>query len=133
LVVLSAVPSEEVVSWVAGADIATCLIQPTTLNHRLSTPNKLFEATTAGVPILAANLQAIAAVVTGLRIGIVVDPRDVAAIRNGVSELLAMPAAEREALSNRARRAAIQELNWEHEFERLAHAYDNLAPSGSRA
>ena len=48
--ILPAVPPDELLAWVASADVVAMPIQPTTLNHRLTTPNKLFEAMAAGVP-----------------------------------------------------------------------------------
>ena len=55
--VLPAVPPNELIGWVASADVAAMPIQPTTLNHRLTTPNKLFEAMAAGVPSIEATVK----------------------------------------------------------------------------
>ncbi|HEY6057480.1 MAG TPA: glycosyltransferase, partial [Candidatus Limnocylindrales bacterium] len=49
--ILPAVRPAELLDWVASADVVAMPIQPSTLNHRLTTPNKLFEAMAAGVPV----------------------------------------------------------------------------------
>ena len=41
--VLTAVPPDRLLDWVVDADVGVLPIQPSTLNHALSTPNKLFE------------------------------------------------------------------------------------------
>ena len=61
--VVDAVPPEELLGWVADADVSIMAIRPTTLNHRLATPNKLFESLTAGVPVVASDLPAMAPIV----------------------------------------------------------------------
>ena len=94
-----------------GQRSRACLIQPTTLNHRLSTPNKLFEAIAAGVPVLAADLPAIASIVRASGGGILVDPTHVEAIRDGLAKLLA----DEDLLSRLAtdaRASSARELNW---------------------
>jgi glycosyltransferase involved in cell wall biosynthesis len=128
LAVLGAVAPDDVVPWVAGADVAACLIQPTTLNHRLSTPNKLFEAIAAGVPLVAADFPAIAPIVRRWDLGRLVDPTRTSEIRAAIRAIVDLPAADRERLRANARRAADEELNWDHEFAALAAVYDSLVP-----
>jgi glycosyltransferase involved in cell wall biosynthesis len=53
---LPPVPSNEVASYVRGADVALVLIEPSCLSFRLSSPNKLFEALASGVPPLCTDL-----------------------------------------------------------------------------
>jgi glycosyltransferase involved in cell wall biosynthesis len=128
LAVLPPVAPDEVVPWLAGADVSACLIQPTTINHRLSTPNKLFEAIMAGVPIVASDLPAIAEIVTTFEVGRLVAPGDRAAMAAAIGAVLAMSGEERAEQRARARRAATTELNWDHEFAALAAVYDSLVP-----
>ena len=46
--VLAAVPPDELLDWVVDADVGVMPIQTSTLNHYLSTPNKLFECLAGG-------------------------------------------------------------------------------------
>lgn len=131
LIVLPAVPPDALPSWLAGADLGACLIQPTTLNHRLSTPNKLFEAIAAGLPVVAADLPAIAAVVRSSGAGVLVDPTDKAAIHAAIAGLLD-DSSERARLAGNARVAAAAELHWDHEVRSLMDLYDAFTPPAVR-
>jgi len=88
IAVLPAVPPAELIGWVASADVAAMPIQPTTLNHRLTTPNKLFEAIAADVPVVASDLPGMATIVRETGCGRLVDPRDPAAIAAAVRAVL---------------------------------------------
>ncbi len=127
--VLPAVPPAELLAWVAGADVAAAPIQPTTLNHRLSTPNKLFEALAAGVPVVASDLPAMRAVVAGDPagpLGAVCDPADPASIAAAVSGVLALPPDDYAALRARCLAAARERHSWESEAGRLLGLYGEL-------
>ena len=73
----------ELLDWVASADVVAMPIQPTTLNHRLTTPNKLFEAMAVGVPVVASDLPGMAAIVRETGCGVLCDPTDPAEHRGG--------------------------------------------------
>jgi glycogen(starch) synthase len=126
----ASVAPAELLDWVVDADLAIVLIEGTELNFTLSTPNKLFEAMTAGVPVVASDLPMIAAIVDAERIGAVVHgtgPDDLAA---AVRSLVADPEA-RAAMGGRARAAARRTYNWEAQAERLRAVYDRLWSEGS--
>lgn len=53
---LPPVPAQTVVNFIEEADVALCLIDTHSLSYRLSSPNKLFEALSAGVPPLCSDL-----------------------------------------------------------------------------
>ena len=123
---LPAVRPIELLDWVAGADVVAMPIQPTTLNHRLTTPNKLFEAMAAGVPVVASDLPGMAPIVRETRCGLVVDPTDAAAIAAACRAILDAPPEEAAAWRRRALAAAHETYNWENQADRLFAEYSRL-------
>jgi len=101
-------------------------IQPTTLNHRLTTPNKLFEAMAAGVPVVASDLPGMAGIVRESGAGELVDPVDPDAIARAITRILDAPADEREAYGRRALAAAHEAYNWERQMDLLLAEYGRL-------
>lgn len=108
--------------WVNGADVAVAAIEPTTMNHRLSSPNKVFEAIAAGVPVVGSDLPGIREVVMAdpdAPLGALVDPRDPGALARAIAGLVDAPPAARAALRERCLAAAHRRWNWETEGEPL--------------
>ncbi|HET9757651.1 MAG TPA: glycosyltransferase [Candidatus Limnocylindrales bacterium] len=125
--VLPRVPPDVLLDWVASADLAAMIIQPTTLNHRLSSPNKLFEAMAVGVPVVASDLPVMAAIVRATRCGLVVDPTDAQAIAAACAEILDASPDAASAWRRRALAAAHDCYNWERESAGLLTLYERLA------
>jgi glycogen(starch) synthase len=128
--VLDAVPPSELVPWVASADVAVMCIQPSTLNHVLSTPNKLFEALAAGVPVVVSDFKEMREIVLGNPegpLGTVCRPTEVADIARAIRQVVELPATETAALRSRCLRAAHERWNWETESARLVALYEELA------
>lgn len=123
---LPAVPPVELLGWVAAADVVAMPIQPSTLNHRLTTPNKLFEAMAAGVPVVASDLPGMAAIVEETGCGRLVDPTDPPAIAAAIRAILDAPPAERRALRDRALAAAHGPYSWERQVGVLLDEYGRL-------
>ena len=126
LFVLPAVPPADLLDWVAAADVAAMPIQPTTLNHRLTTPNKLFEAMAAGVPVVASDLPGMAGIVRETGCGILCDPTDPAAIAAAIRAILDAPETDRVAYRERAIAAAHGSYSWEAQVEILLAEYGRL-------
>lgn len=124
--VLPAVPPAELHDWVAAADVAAMPIQGDTLNHRLTTPNKLFEAMAAGVPAVVSDLPGMSAIVRDADSGILVDPTDVAAIAAAIRRITSLPDAEWQAWRDRCVAAAHDRYNWETQVEKLLDEYTKL-------
>jgi len=128
--VLDAVPPEKLGPWVASADVGVMPIQASTLNHALSTPNKLFECLAAGVPVVASDLPEMRRIVVGDPdgpLGELCDPSSAEDVARAIARLLAMPPAEMADLRARCLRAAHERWNWETESARLVELYADLA------
>ncbi len=123
---LPGVPPEDIPAWTAIADVAAMAIQPTTLNHRLTTPTRLFDAMGAGVPVVASDLPGMAAIVRSTRCGVLCDPTDPAAIAAALREVLDSPPERRLAFREAALAAAAGPYAWERQVERLVGVYAGL-------
>ena len=101
-------------------------IQASTLNHRLTTPNKLFEAMAAGVPVVASDLPGMASIVTETGCGVLCDPADPGSIAAAIRSILDASPDERGAYGMRGRRAAAETYNWEAQAAVLFEEYGRL-------
>jgi glycosyltransferase involved in cell wall biosynthesis len=124
--IMPAVPPTELLDWIASADVVAMPIQPTTLNHRLTTPNKLFEALAAGVPVVASDLPGMAPIVRETACGVLVDPRDPAAIAAALRAVLGTAPDEMAAWRVRCATAARETYNWERQMDGLLAEYSRL-------
>lgn len=90
-VFLPAAPHDELAEWTAGATLATILYEPTCLNQRLASPNKIWEYAAAGVPVLANDLPFIRSKVeeydTGWLVGVSATPSELAETISGLSAI----------------------------------------------
>jgi glycosyltransferase involved in cell wall biosynthesis len=126
LFVLPAVLPADLVEWVGSADVVAMPIQPTTLNHRLTTPNKLFEAMAAGVPVVASDLPGMAGIVRDTGCGVLCDPSSPASIATAIRSILDAPPDEREAYRRRALDAVRATYNWDSQAAILFAEYGRL-------
>lgn len=123
---LPGVAPEEIPAWTATADVAAMPIQPTTLNHRLTTPTRLFDALGAGVPIVASDLPGMAAIVRATGAGVVCDPADPMAIAAAIREILEAPPERRAAYRRASLAAGHGVYAWERQVEALLGVYRRL-------
>jgi glycosyltransferase involved in cell wall biosynthesis len=128
--VLDPVPPAELLPWIASADVGVMPIQPSTLNHRLSTPNKLFECLAAGIPVVASDFPSMRRIVMDDEagpLGVVCDPTRAGDVAVAIRSLLDLDRAEIESLRARCATAAQARWNWETEAASLLSLYDDLA------
>jgi glycosyltransferase involved in cell wall biosynthesis len=111
--VLPAVPPEELLAWTASADVVVMPIQPTTVNHRFTTPQKLWEAIGAGVPVVASDLPGMAGIVREAGVGELCDPASPPSIAAALRSILDAPPDERAALRGHILAVAHQRYTWD--------------------
>lgn len=116
-------PPDEIADWTASADVSIMPVQPSTLNHRLNTPTRIFDAMGAGVPVVAADLPGMAEIVRETGIGVLVDPTLPAAIAAGIREILEASPERRAAYREACLAAARGPYAWERGVERLLALY----------
>jgi len=126
VVVLPPVPSDELLDWSAGADVAFVGAPPKTLNLRLTIPNKLFESLMAGVPPLVSGGTAVGRLVAEIGAGWVVEPWTVEHLAQTLAEIVRAPRAKLSAMRRRVRTAALERYNWETEQAALVEVYRSL-------
>jgi glycosyltransferase involved in cell wall biosynthesis len=130
--VLKAVAPEVLDRWVSGADVGMCTVLPSTLNHRISTPNKLFESIGAGVPVVASDFTTMRDILLGDPdgpLGAVCDPTNAHDVATAIHSILSMSPSERAALRARCIHAATVRWNWEVQAARLTELYTSLQTS----
>jgi len=110
----------------ASADVAAMPVHGTTLNHRLNTPTKLFDALGAGTPVVASDLPAMAAIVLASGAGVVCDPSDPADIARAIRDVVDAPPERRRAFQQAGLRAARERYNWEQQAAILLRLYELL-------
>ncbi|MEE1616877.1 glycosyltransferase [Brachybacterium sp. J153] len=119
---VGAVAPAEVSSALADGDVAVVHVRPVCLSYRYALPNKLFESIRAGLPIAAAGLPDMRAVVEELGVGEVFSGEEPADLAAALLQILEDPGAYRE----RAR-AVAPYLTWEAEAAPLLEAYARLS------
>ena len=122
-VFLPGVPHRELQEWSAGASLGAITYENTSLNHLYCTPNKLWEYPSAGVPILATDLEEMGKAVRTHTIGFLL-PRNFTALDIAG----AVNCVTREDLS-RARKACqtyMESSNWGVYEPRLQNLYAEL-------
>lgn len=102
-------------------DIGLLLFQPAK-NHVDALPTKLFEYMASGLPVIASDFPLWRRILEESGAGLVVDPGDPQAIAAAIDRLVADPAL-RQAMGERARKAAAERYNWRTEGERLLQVY----------
>ncbi|MFD7153765.1 glycosyltransferase [Kribbella sp. NPDC059898] len=91
-------------------------------NHRLALPNKLFHAVRAGVPVVAADLPELRAVVTEHNLGTLYEPGNPHSLAAAVRTLI-----DNYPTYTEGTRTAAKTLNWEQDATTLVNAYAELA------
>jgi glycogen synthase len=106
-------------------------VEGDTLNHRLNTPTKLFDAMGAGVPVVASDLPGMGPIVRESGCGELCDPADPADIARAIQLILDAPPERRAAYREACLSAARGTYAWERQAQRLLGLYETLRlPAG---
>jgi glycosyltransferase involved in cell wall biosynthesis len=108
---------------VASADVSAMPVHGTTLNHRLNTPTKLFDAIGAGTPVVASDLPAMAEIVRETGCGELCDPTDPDDIGRAIRAIVDASLDRRSELRAACLRAAGERYNWERQADVLLDLY----------
>jgi glycosyltransferase involved in cell wall biosynthesis len=130
--IIGPVPPLDVVSWVASVDVAAMPIQAHSQSYYLSTPNKMFEAFAAGVPVVASDFPGMRGIVAEdpeRPLGELCEPADPASIGRAIRKIVELSPEAWAELAARCRRAAVERWNWETESTKLVALYERLAAS----
>lgn len=133
---LPPVAPDDLLPWVASADVGVIANQPANTNERLSTPNKLFEALAAGLPVVSSDFPARRHILLDDPLGplgAVCDPTDPGALAAALAGLLALDRPARADLRRRIVAAAHERYAWAPQAAILVGVYAALsAPAGPR-
>jgi glycogen synthase len=112
---------DEVDDTLRSYGISLVTLTNTCENHRLALPNKLFHAVRAGVPVVAADLPEMRAVVTQYKLGTLYKPGDSASLAAAVRDLIDNYSTYADGVHS-----ATADLNWEEDSATLVAAYSEL-------
>ena len=117
-----AVSPEVLLDYTASADIGISIIENTCLSYFFCMPNKLFEYTMAGLPVIVSNMKEMAEEVQNADFGIVLTDYSIEAINYAIDRLLSQDLAR---FSKNAYQFAVTS-SWEHQELKLIEAYEMI-------
>ena len=132
-VTLPARHPDELLAWTASADVAIIPLPPVSMNQRLSTPNKFWEALAAGTPVVVvAGLEVMERVVREHDLGATaasIEPADIAA---ALSAVLDRQASEGDAWRRRIARTSAERFGWPTAATAYRAMVRSIATDGNR-
>ena len=123
---------DELLPWTASADVMVMPIQPTSTNHEFTTPQKLWEAIAAGVPVVASDLPGMAEIVSSAGVGALCDPTRPESIADAIRSLVHRPPEDRAALRRHVLEVGHQRYTWERQVGTLLELYGTLQQGRGR-
>ncbi|MBK7965577.1 MAG: glycosyltransferase [Bacteroidetes bacterium] len=114
----------ELMLYTLCADLGLSLDKDTNLNYRFSLPNKIFDYIQAGVPILASDLPEVKKIIEGYDIGFITPDHQIKTIANLMNKMIYEK--EKRLTWQKNLKIASQELNWNHEKNKLLLIFNSI-------
>jgi glycosyltransferase involved in cell wall biosynthesis len=117
------VPQQDLVGVCASADLGLLPYEDIGFNHKVATPNKLYEYAQARIPIASSDLPQIRPILTSLGNGGLMSFADTVSVVEGLRRIIdeVLPAADDATLER-----AADELSWEHESGNLLRLVETV-------
>lgn len=125
--ILPAVPFEQVVDYIKGADLGIISVEPVTLSYQYCMPNKLFEMSFADVPIISNELDEIREYLEENGNGELTNFDDKSTLLYIVARMLNKKDSFK--LDDKAMRALAAKYSWDAQAVKLRRIYDSLSPA----
>ena len=123
------VPAQSVVEYITDANISIIPVQPKALSYEYAMPNKLFEATLAGLPILGTDLTEMGQFIRDNGLGRTFIPGNIA----DLTEKLVMLLNEKEKYIGAHRNEISRRFCWENQEEKLLAVFEEIKLKRSKA
>ena len=120
------VPPDEIMSYVASADLGVVIYKNINLNNYLCAPTKLYEYFMAGVPVVACDFPEMRSLLEEYPVGHLFDPDTPSSIADAVNEFLSKER-DREDELRHTLSLARERFNWEAESRKLLDVFTSLA------
>lgn len=125
--IVGPVPAGEVPGSLSDSDVAYVFLRPDCLNHEYALPNKLFEAISAGLPVVAPDLPEISRLVSRERVGRVFAGEDPIVLAEAIRSVLKDQESYR-----RASEQTREKLTWSSEALHLIEIYEQILSNATR-
>lgn len=122
---VAAVSPEQLLSTTASATVGLVPYQPVSVNNRLALPNKIFEYTAVGLPVVVSAIPELTRI-ADQGVGLTYDPFDPADLARAVSTLLSPGVLEEAQVSSREWGRS---NTWELEQQKLIEVWKQLLPT----
>lgn len=122
---LEGVPYQEIINGTREADLTIALYDPRIPNNRYASPNKLFEAMAAKIPIIVNENTSMADIVKNENCGLIIPYGDKTSLKNSITLLKDNPTLKKR-LGENGRRAYEKKYSWSIMENKLVNIYNQV-------
>lgn len=121
---LPGMPWHQMMRYTKSADVGVSLDKNTSINHRFSLPNKLFDYISAGIPVIAGDLPEVTKIITDFTCGIIIPEINPGEISQAVKLLHENADLLKMLKKNTTETAEV--INWESESSLVKNFYESV-------